>query len=42
VAAARRQAELARRALTAQPLAGPQFWRPLKAVEAQLAKAGLS
>ncbi|WP_374566319.1 protein kinase [Ideonella sp.] len=42
VAEARRQAELAHRALLAQPLAGPQFWRPLKAVEAQLAKAGLS
>lgn len=42
VTQARRQAELARAALSAQPLAGPQFWRPLKAVEAQLAKAGLS
>ncbi len=42
VAEARRQAELARAALSAQPLAGPQFWRPLKAVEAQLVKAGLS
>jgi len=41
VAEARRQAELARSALSAQPLAGPQFWRPLKAVEAQLATARL-
>jgi len=41
VAEAQRQAELARSALSAQPLAGPQFWRPLKAVEAQLAKARL-
>ena len=40
VAAARQQAQRARAALAAQPLAGPQFWRPLKAVEAQLARAG--
>jgi tetratricopeptide (TPR) repeat protein len=41
-AEARRQAVLAREALQAQPLAGPQFWRPLKTVEAQLAQAASS
>jgi tRNA A-37 threonylcarbamoyl transferase component Bud32 len=42
VEAARREAGLAREALQAQPVAGPQFWRPLLAVESQLAKAKLS
>lgn len=40
--AARREAALAREALLAQPAAGSQFWRPVKAVESQLANAGLS
>ncbi|MEK8030608.1 protein kinase [Ideonella sp. DXS29W] len=39
---ARRQADLARNALAAQPAVGPQFWRPVKAVEAQLARSAPS
>lgn len=37
LAGARREAEQARAVLAAQPLAGPQYRRPLRALEAQLA-----